>query len=180
MSDLKSIAPKNRLMPIGCCHFSLSRQLRKLGKTPARPLIFWISFRGRGSVRDCSGNFSGCSPPAQSQGLQRADQARSVLGTGEPRMHEVKQITDLCGSQCSVSRRAPMLSGPKQARRLSLSQTGAADVGDAQDAVNHDHGTLLPSHTIISSGNQCVVRITKAAGRSANTSIIFDIFPRST
>ncbi|HEY7713983.1 MAG TPA: Xaa-Pro peptidase family protein [Candidatus Binatia bacterium] len=163
------------------------RKLRKLGKTPTIVDILDLLFRERG-IRSLI-------VPANFPALL-ADQLRvkgySVQIKRDPfwperelkDSQEVKQITEsLRVARLGLEAGIRTLKRTKTKRDGYLYLNGARLTSEMlKTAVNTTIMAQgwLPSHTIISSGNQCVDPHHEGSGPiKANTSIIFDIFPRS-
>jgi Xaa-Pro aminopeptidase len=188
MSDLeidraKRQARADRVLSLS--HYQ--RKLRKLGKAPSFVEVLDLLFRERG-IRSVivPANFS----------TLLADQLRakgfSVQVKRDPfftereikNSQEVRQIAEslrvaVLGLQAGIR----VLKKTKFGRDGYLYINGAKLTSETlKTAVNTTIMAQgwLPSHTIISSGNQCVDPHHEGTGPiRANTSIIFDIFPRS-
>jgi Xaa-Pro aminopeptidase len=163
------------------------KKLRKLGKAPAMADILDLLFRERG-IRSLvvPANFSALLADqlrAKGYSVQiRRDPfwaEREIKDTGE-----VKQIAE----SLRVARLG-LEAGIRTLRRTKTKRDGYLYLNGTRltsemlkTAVNTTIMAQgwLPSHTIISSGNQCVDPHHEGSGPiKANTSIIFDIFPRS-
>jgi Xaa-Pro aminopeptidase len=189
MSDLEIDRAKKQAKADRVLSLSLyQRKLRKLGKSPAGAIdILDLLFRERG-IRSLivPANFSALlSDQLRAKGYSvqiKRDPFWLRRETKNPT--EVKQITE--------SLRIARLGLEAGIRMLKRTTT-------KRDGYLYLHGTRLtsemlktavnttimaqgwlPSHTIISSGNQCVDPHHEGSGPiKANSSIIFDIFPRS-
>ena len=189
MSDLEIDRAKKQAKADRVLSLSLyQRKLRKLGKSPAGTIdILDLLFRER-AIRSLI-------VPANFSALL-ADQLRakgfSVQIKRDPfwpkretkNSTEVKQITE----SLQVARLG-LEAGIRMLKRTTTKRDGYLYLNGARltsemlkSAVNTTIMAQgwLPSHTIISSGNQCVDPHHEGTGPiKANTSIIFDIFPRS-
>jgi Xaa-Pro aminopeptidase len=188
MSDLEVDRAKKQARVDRVLSLSLyQNKLRKLGKTPTMIDILDMLFRERG-IRSLvvPANFS----------VLLADQLRAkryrVQIQRDPfwperetkSSREVKQITE----SLRVARLG-LEAGIRLLKRTKANRDGYLYLNSARltsemlkTAVNTTIMAQgwLPSHTIISSGNQCVDPHHEGSGPiKANTSIIFDIFPRS-
>ena len=189
MSDLEIDRAKKQAKADRVLSLSLyQRKLRKLGKSPAGVIdIFDLLFRER-AIRSLI-------VPANFSALL-ADQLRakgySVQIKRDPfwpkretkNKLEVKQITEsLRIARLGLEAGIRMLKRTTAKRDGYLYLNGTRLTSEMlKTAVNTTIMAQgwLPSHTIISSGNQCVDPHHEGSGPiKANTSIIFDIFPRS-
>ncbi len=189
MSDLEIDRAKKQAKADRVLSLSLyQRKLRKLGKSPAGVIdIFDLLFRER-AIRSLI-------VPANFSALL-ADQLRakgySVQIKRDPfwpkretkNKLEVKQITEsLRIARLGLEAGIRMLKRTTAKRDGYLYLHGTRLTSEMlKTAVNTTIMAQgwLPSHTIISSGNQCVDPHHEGTGPiKANTSIIFDIFPRS-
>ncbi|HEX6801879.1 MAG TPA: Xaa-Pro peptidase family protein [Candidatus Binatia bacterium] len=189
MSDLEIDRAKKQAKADRVLSLSLyQRKLRKLGKSPAGVIdIFDLLFRER-AIRSLI-------VPANFSALL-ADQLRakgySVQIKRDPfwpkretkNKLEVKQITEsLRIARLGLEAGIRMLKSTTAKRDGYLYLNGTRLTSEMlKTAVNTTIMAQgwLPSHTIISSGNQCVDPHHEGSGPiKANTSIIFDIFPRS-
>jgi Xaa-Pro aminopeptidase len=188
MSDLeidraKRQARADRVLSLS----SYQRKLRKLGKVPSLIEILDLLFRERG-IRSLI-------VPANFSALL-ADQLRakgfSVQIKRDPFFAEREIKNDEEVRQIAESLRVAVLgleAGIRTLKRTKFGRDGYLYLNGAKltsetlkTAVNTTIMAQgwLPSHTIISSGNQCVDPHHEGTGPiKANTSIIFDIFPRS-
>ncbi len=188
MSDLEIDRAKKQAHADRVLSLSLyQRKLRKLGKTPATTIdILDLVFRERG-IRSLivPANFSALlTDQLRAKGYSVQIKRDPFWAQRETKNAvEVKQITE--------SLRIAVLGLEAGIRMLKRTQTrdgylylnGARLTSEMlKTAVNTTIMAQgwLPSHTIISSGNQCVDPHHEGSGPiKANTSIIFDIFPRS-
>ncbi len=164
------------------------RRLRKLGKTPAGVIdVLDLIFRERG-IRSLivPANFSALlldQLRAKGYSVQiKRDPFWPQRETKNSR--EVKQIAEsLRIARLGLEAGIRMLKRTKTKRDGYLYLNGTRLTSEMlKTAVNTTIMAQgwLPSHTIISSGNQCVDPHHEGSGPvTANTSIIFDIFPRS-
>jgi Xaa-Pro aminopeptidase len=189
MSDLeidraKKQADVDRVLSLS----AYQRKLRKLGKTPAGMIdILDLLFRERG--------IRALIVPANFSALL-ADQLRakgySVQIKRDPFWPEREAKDRLEVAQITESLRVARLgleAGIRMLKRTRTKHDGYLYLNGTRltsemlkTAVNTTIMAQgwLPSHTIISSGNQCVDPHHEGSGPiKANTSIIFDIFPRS-
>jgi Xaa-Pro aminopeptidase len=188
MSDLeidraKRQARADRMLSLS----QYQRKLRKLGKVPTFIEILDLLFRERG-IRSLI-------VPANFSALL-ADQLRakgfSVQIKRDPFFAEREIKNDQEVRQIAESLRIARLgleAGIRTLKRTKFGRDGFLYLNGAKltsetlkTAVNTTIMAQgwLPSHTIISSGNQCVDPHHEGTGPiKANTSIIFDIFPRS-
>jgi Xaa-Pro aminopeptidase len=188
MSDLeidraKSQARADRVLSLS----QYQRKLRRLGKTPTTVDILDLLFRERG-IRSLI-------VPANFSALL-ADQLRakgfSVQIKRDPFFAEREIKNDQEVRQISESLRVARLgleAGIRTLKRTRFGRDGYLYLNGAKltsetlkTAVNTTIMAQgwLPSHTIISSGNQCVDPHHEGTGPiKAHASIIFDIFPRS-
>jgi len=189
MSDLEIDRAKKQAHVDRVLSLSLyQRKLRKLGKAPAAMIdILDLLFRERG-IRSLI-------VPANFSALL-ADQLRakgySVQIKRDPFWSQRETKNDSEVKQITESLRIARLgleAGIRVLRRTRVKRDGYLYLNGARltsemlkTAVNTTIMAQgwLPSHTIISSGNQCVDPHHEGSGPiKANTSIIFDIFPRS-
>jgi len=189
MSDLEIDRAKKQAKADRVLSLSLyQRKLRKLGKSPAGVIdILDLIFRERG-IRTLI-------VPANFSALL-ADQLRakgySVQIKRDPFWPKRETKNNLEVKQISESLRIARLgleAGIRALKRTTTKRDGYLYLSGVRltsemlkTAVNTTIMAQgwLPSHTIISSGNQCVDPHHEGAGPiKANTSIIFDIFPRS-
>lgn len=188
MSDLEIDRAKKQASVDRVLSLSLyQKKLRKLGRTPTLVEILDLLFRERG-IRSLvvPANFS----------VLLADQLRARRYTVEIRRdpfwperetknsREVRQIAEsLRVARLGLEAGIRMLKRTKAKQDGFLYLNGARLTSETlKTAVNTTIMAQgwLPSHTIISSGNQCVDPHHEGSGPiKANTSIIFDIFPRS-
>lgn len=163
------------------------KKLRKLGRTPTMADILELLFRERG-IRSLvvPANFPALlSDQLRAKGLAVQIKRDPFWDERETKnAREVKQITEslriaVLGLQAGIH----MLKRTKIKRDGYLYLNGARLTSEMlKTAVNTTIMAQgwLPSHTIISSGNQCVDPHHEGSGPvKVNTSIIFDIFPRS-
>lgn len=188
MSDLEIDRAKRQAQADRVLSLSLyQRKLRKLGKAAAAIDIVDLIFRERG-IRSLivPANFSallldqlrakGYSVQIKRDPFWPARETKNNL--------EVKQITEsLRIARLGLEAGIRMLKRTKTKRDGYLYLNGMRLTSEMlKTAVNTTIMAQgwLPSHTIISSGNQCVDPHHEGTGPvKANTSIIFDIFPRS-
>jgi len=189
MSDLELDRAKKQAHADRVLSLSLyQKKLRKLGKAPAAIIdIIDLIFRERG-IRSLivPANFSallldqlrakGYSVQIKRDPFWPQRETKNSL--------EVKQITEsLRIARLGLEAGIRMLKRTKTKRDGYLYLNGARLTSEMlKTAVNTTIMAQgwLPSHTIISSGNQCVDPHHEGTGPiKANTSIIFDIFPRS-
>jgi Xaa-Pro aminopeptidase len=188
MSDLEIDRAKRQARAgrvLSMSHYQ--RKLRKLGKVPTVVEILDVLFRERG-IRSLI-------VPANFSALL-ADQLRakgfSVQIKRDPFFAEREIKNNQEVRQIAASLRVAVLgleAGIRTLRRTKFGRDGYLYLNGAKltsetlkTAVNTTIMAegWLPSHTIISSGNQCVDPHHEGTGPiKANTSIIFDIFPRS-
>ena len=188
MSDLEIDRAKKQARADHVLSLSLyQRKLRKMGRTPAMIDILDLLFRER-SIRRLV-------VPANFSALY-ADQLRakgySVQIKRDPFFaeREVKTATEV--KHIAESLRVARLgleAGIRTLKRTNTKRDGYLYLNGARltsetlkTAVNTTIMAQgwLPSHTIISSGNQCVDPHHEGSGPiKAHSSIIFDIFPRS-
>ena len=188
MSDLeidraKKQANADRVLSLSLCQ----RKLRRMGRTPAMIDILDLLFRER-SIRRLV-------VPANFSALY-ADQLRakgySVQIKRDPFFSERETKTGAEVKYIAESLRVARLgleAGIRTLKRTKIKRDGYLYLNGARltsetlkTAVNTTIMAQgwLPSHTIISSGNQCVDPHHEGSGPiKAHTSIIFDIFPRS-
>ena len=189
MSDLEIDRAKKQAKADGVLSLSLyQRKLRKLGKSPAGVIdILNLLFRERG-IRSLI-------VPANFSALL-ADQLRakgySVQIKRDPFWPHREIKNNLEVKQISESLRVARMgleAGIRMLKRTVTKRDGYLYLNGTRltsemlkTAVNTTIMAQgwLPSHTIISSGNQCVDPHHEGTGPiKAHTSIIFDIFPRS-
>jgi Xaa-Pro aminopeptidase len=189
MSDLEIDRAKKQAHADRVLSLSLyQRKLRKLGKTPVTTIdVLDLLFRERGiRALIVPANF-----PALLTDQLRA-KGYSVQIKRDPfwprreikNSTEIKQITEsLRIARLGLEAGIRMLKRTKTKRDGYLYLNGARLTSEMlKTAVNTTIMAQgwLPSHTIISSGNQCVDPHHEGSGPiKADSSIIFDIFPRS-
>ena len=189
MSDLEIDRAKKQAKADRVLSLSLyQRKLRKLGKSPAGAIdILDLLFRERG-IRSLivPANFSALlSDQLRAKGYSvqiKRDPFWPRRETKNPT--EVKQITEsLRIARLGLEAGIRMLKRTTTKRDGYLYLNGSRLTSELlKTAVNTTIMAQgwLPSHTIISSGNQCVDPHHEGSGPiKANSSIIFDIFPRS-
>ena len=189
MSDLeidraKKQAKADRVLSLSL----LQRKLRKLGKPAPAPIdVLDLLFRQR-AIRSLvvPANFSALlSDQLRAKGYSVQIKRDPFWPTRETKNKlEVKQITEsLRIARLGLEAGIRMLKRTKAKRDGYLYLNGSRLTSEMlKTAVNTTIMAQgwLPSHTIISSGNQCVDPHHEGTGPiKANTSIIFDIFPRS-
>jgi Xaa-Pro aminopeptidase len=188
LSDLEIDRAKKQARVDRVLSLSLyQKKLRKLGKTPTMADILDLLFRERG-VRALvvPANFPALfSDQLRAKGFSVHVKRDPFWDERETKNNrEVTQITEslrvaALGLQAGIR----MLKRTKSKRDGYLYLNGARLTSEMlKTAVNTTIMAQgwLPSHTIISSGNQCVDPHHEGSGPvKANTSIIFDIFPRS-
>jgi Xaa-Pro aminopeptidase len=188
LSDLEVDRAKKQARVDRVLSLSLyQKKLRKLGKQPTMIDILDMLFRERGiRVLVVPANFPALiADQLRAKGYKlhvRRDPFWPERETKSSR--EVKQITE----SLRVARRG-LEAGIRMLKRTRAKRDGYLYLNGARltsemlkTAVNTTIMAQgwLPSHTIISSGNQCVDPHHEGSGPvKANTSIIFDIFPRS-
>jgi Xaa-Pro aminopeptidase len=163
------------------------KKLRKLGKQPTMSDILDMLFRERGiRALVVPANFSVLlADQLRAKGYKVHIQRDPFWPERETKsIREVKQITE----SLRVARRG-LEAGIRMLKRTRRKRDGYLYLNGARltsemlkTAVNTTIMAQgwLPSHTIISSGNQCVDPHHEGSGPiKADTSIIFDIFPRS-
>jgi len=188
MSDLEIDRAKKQAKADRVLSLSLyQRKLRKLGKTPGIIDILDLLFRERG-IRTLivPANFSALlADQLRAKGFSVQIKRDPFWPKRETKNNlEVKQITEsLHIATLGLEAGIRMLKRTTTKRDGYLYLNGARLTSEMlKTAVNT---TIMaqgwvPSHTIISSGNQCVDPHNEGSGPvKANTSIIFDIFPRS-
>jgi Xaa-Pro aminopeptidase len=188
MSDLEVDRAKKQARVDRVLSLSLyQNKLRKLGKTPTMIDILDMLFRERG-IRSLvvPANFSVLlADQLRAKGYKVQIQRDPFWPERETKSsREVKQITEsLRVARLGLEAGIRMLKRTKAKRDGYLYLNGARLTSEMlKTAVNTTIMAQgwLPSHTIISSGNQCVDPHHEGSGPiKANTSIIFDIFPRS-
>jgi Xaa-Pro aminopeptidase len=188
MSDLEIDRAKKQARVDRVLSVSLYQaKLRKLGKTPTMIDILDMLFRERG-IRSLvvPANFSVLlADQLRAKGYKVQIQRDPFWPERETKSsREVKQITEsLRVARLGLEAGIRMLKRTKAKRDGYLYLNGARLTSEMlKTAVNTTIMAQgwLPSHTIISSGNQCVDPHHEGSGPiKANTSIIFDIFPRS-
>ena len=188
MSDLeidraKKQAHADRVLSLS----DYQRKLRKLGKTPTTIDVLDLLLRERG-IRSLvvPANFSALlTDQLRAKGYSVQIKRDPFWAEREIKNNtEIKQITEslrIAGLGLEAGIR--MLKRTRAKRDGYLYLNGARLTSEMlKTAVNTTIMAQgwLPSHTIISSGNQCVDPHHEGSGPiKANTSIIFDIFPRS-
>ena len=188
LSDLEVDRAKKQARVDRVLSLSLyQKKLRKLGKQPTMIDILDMLFRERGiRALVVPANFPALiADQLRAKGYKlhvRRDPFWPERETKSSR--EVKQITE----SLRVARRG-LEAGIRMLKRTRAKRDGYLYLNGARltsemlkTAVNTTIMAQgwLPSHTIISSGNQCVDPHHEGSGPvKANTSIIFDIFPRS-
>ncbi len=189
LSDLEIDRAKKQAQVDRVLSLSLyQRKLRKLGKTPIGIIdILDLLFRERG-VRSLivPANFPALlSDQLRTKGYSVQIKRDPFWAERETKYRlEVKHITDsLRVARLGLDAGIRMLKHTKFKRDGYLYLNGTRLTSEMlKTAVNTTIMAQgwLPSHTIISSGNQCVDPHHEGSGPiKANTSIIFDIFPRS-
>src|SRR5262245_10369277 len=189
MSDLEIDRAKKQAHVDRVLSLSLyQRKLRKLGKAPAAMIdILDLLFRERG-IRSLivPANFSALlADQLRAKGYSVQIKRDPFWSQRETKNDsEVKQITEsLRIARLGLEAGIRVLRRTRAKRDGYLYLNGARLTSEmlktAVDTTIMAQG-WLPSHTIISSGNQCVDPHHEGSGPiKANTSIIFDIFPRS-
>ena len=188
MSDLEIDRAKKQARVNRVLSLSLyQRRLRKLGKAPTTVDVLDLIFRERG-IRSLivPANF-----PALLSDQLRA-KGFSVQIKRDPFFAEREIKNDREVRQITESLRVARLgleAGIRMLKRAKIGRDGYLYIGGAKvtsemlkTAVNTTMMAQgwVPSHTIISSGNQCVDPHHEGTGPvKAHTSVIFDIFPRS-
>ena len=189
MSDLEIDRAKKQAKADRVLSLSLyQRKLRKHGKSPAGVIdILDLLFRERG-IRSLivPANFSALlADQLRAKGYSVQIKRDPFWPTRETKNKlEVKQITEsLRVARLGLEAGIRMLKRTRAKRDGYLYLNGTRLTSEMlKTAVNTTIMAQgwLPSHTIISSGNQCVDPHHEGSGPiKANTSIIFDIFPRS-
>lgn len=189
MSDLEIDRAKKQAHVDRVLSLSLyQRKLRKLGKAPVAMVdILDLLFRERG-IRSLivPANFSALiADQLRAKGYSVQIKRDPFWAQRETKNNnEVKQITEsLRIATLGLEAGIRTLKRTKTKRDGYLYLNGARLTSEMlKTAVNTTIMAQgwLPSHTIISSGNQCVDPHHEGSGPiKANTSIIFDIFPRS-
>jgi Xaa-Pro aminopeptidase len=188
MSDLEIDRAKKQARVDRVLSLSLyQKKLRKLGKSPTMVDILDLLFRERG-IRSLvvPANFPALlSDQLRAKGFSVQIKRDPFWEERETKNNrEVKQITEsLRVATLGLEAGIRMLKRTKTQRDGYLYLNGARLTSEMlKTAVNTTIMAQgwLPSHTIISSGNQCVDPHHEGSGPiKANTSIIFDIFPRS-
>jgi len=189
MSDLEIDRAKKQADVDHVLSLSLyQRKLRKLGKSPAGMIdILDLLFRERG-IRSLivPANFSALlTDQLRAKGFSVQIKRDPFWAERETKNRlEVAQITEsLRVARVGLEAGIRMLKRTKTKRDGYLYLNGTRLTSEMlKTAVNTTIMAQgwLPSHTIISSGNQCVDPHHEGSGPiKANTSIIFDIFPRS-
>ena len=188
MSDLEIDRAKKQASVDRVLSLSLyQKKLRKLGKTPTMIDILDLVLRERG-IRSLvvPANFSVLlADQLRAKGYRiqiRRDPFWPERETKNSR--EVRQITEsLRVARLGLEAGIRMLKRTETKRDGYLYLNGSRLTSEMlKSAVNTTIMAQgwLPSHTIISSGNQCVDPHHEGSGPiKANTSVIFDIFPRS-
>lgn len=188
MSDLEIDRAKKQADVDRVLSFSqYQKKLRNLGKTPTLVDILDLLFRERG-IRSLvvPANFPALlSDQLRAKGFSvqiKRDPFWEERETKNSR--EVKQISDsLRVARLGLEAGIRLLKRSRSKRDGYLYLNGTRLTSEMlKTAVNTTIMAQgwLPSHTIISSGNQCVDPHHEGSGPiKANTSIIFDIFPRS-
>jgi Xaa-Pro aminopeptidase len=163
------------------------RKLRKLGKVPTFIEVLDLLFRERG-IRSLivPANFSALlADQLRAKGFSLQIKRDPFFAEREIKNNEeVRQITEsLRVARLGLEAGIRILKRTKFGRDGYLYLNGAKLTSETlKTAVNTTIMAQgwLPSHTIISSGNQCVDPHHEGTGPiKAHTSIIFDIFPRS-
>jgi Xaa-Pro aminopeptidase len=189
MSDLEIDRAKKQAHVDRVLSLSLyQRKLRKLGKAPAGMIdILDLLFRERG-IRSLivPANFSALlTDQLRAKGFSVQIKRDPFWAEREAKNRvEVQQITEsLRVARLGLEAGIRMLKRTQTKRDGYLYLNGTRLTSEMlKTAVNTTIMAQgwLPSHTIISSGNQCVDPHHEGSGPiKANTSIIFDIFPRS-
>jgi Xaa-Pro aminopeptidase len=188
LSDLEVDRAKKQARVDRVLSLSLyQKKLRKLGKQPTMSDILDMLFRERGiRALVVPANFSVLlADQLRAKGYKVHIQRDPFWPERETKsIREVKQITE----SLRVARRG-LEAGIRMLKRTQRKRDGYLYLNGARltsemlkTAVNTTIMAQgwLPSHTIISSGNQCVDPHHEGSGPiKADTSIIFDIFPRS-
>ena len=188
MSDLEIDRAKKQAKADRVLSLSLyQRKLRKLGKTPGIIDILDLLFRERGiRALIVPANFSALlADQLRAKGFSVQIKRDPFWPKRETKNNlEVKQIT-----QSLHVAKLGLEAGIRMLKRTTMKRDGYLYLNGTRltsemlkTAVNTTIMAQgwLPSHTIISSGNQCVDPHNEGSGPvKANTSIIFDIFPRS-
>ena len=188
LSDLEVDRAKKQARVDRVLSLSLyQKKLRKLGKQPTMIDILDMLFRERGiRALVVPANFSVLlADQLRAKGYKVHIQRDPFWPERETKSsREVKQITE----SLRVARRG-LEAGIRMLKRTRAKRDGYLYLNGARltsemlkTAVNTTIMAQgwLPSHTIISSGNQCVDPHHEGSGPvKADTSIIFDIFPRS-
>ena len=163
------------------------RKLRRAGRPTTMIGILELLFRER--------NIRSLTVPANFSALladQLRDKGFNLEITPDPffpereikRAHEVRHIAESLqvaklGLDAGIRMLKKTKAGPDGYLYLNSSKLTSETLKTAVNTTIMAQG-WLPSHTIISSGNQCVDPHHEGTGPiKANTSIIFDIFPRS-
>jgi Xaa-Pro aminopeptidase len=188
MSDLEIDRARKQARVDRVLSLSLyQRRLRKLGKTPTTVDILDLLFRERG-IRSLMvpANFSALlSDQLRAKGFSVQIKRDPFFAQREIKnAREVRRIADsLRVARLGLEAGIRLLKRSKIGRDGYLYVNGAKVTSEMlKTAVNT---TIMaqgwvPSHTIISSGNQCVDPHHEGTGPvKAHTSVIFDIFPRS-
>ena len=188
MSDLEIDRAKKQARVDRVLSLSLfQRKLRQLGKPAAMIDILDLLFRERG-IRSLvvPANFSALlSDQLRAKGYSVQIKRDPFWAERETKNAiEVAQIREsLCVARLGLEAGIRMLKRTRTKRDGYLYLNGSRLTSEMlKTAVNTTIMAQgwLPSHTIISSGNQCVDPHHEGSGPiRANTSIIFDIFPRS-
>ena len=188
MSDLEIDRAKKQARVDRVLSLSLyQKKLRKLGKSPTMVDILDLLFRERG-IRSLvvPANFPALlSDQLRAKGFSVRIKRDPFWDERETKNNrEVKQITEsLRVAALGLNAGIRMLKRTKTKRDGFLYLNGTRLTSEMlKTAVNTTIMAQgwLPSHTIISSGNQCVDPHHEGSGPiRANASIIFDIFPRS-
>ncbi len=163
------------------------RKLRKLGKVPTFIEVLDLLFRERG-IRSLivPANFSALlADQLRAKGFSVQIKRDPFFAEREVKNNEeVRQITEslrvaVVGLQAGIRALKRTKFGRDGYLYLNGTKLTSETLKTAVNTTIMAQG-WLPSHTIISSGNQCVDPHHEGTGPiKANTSIIFDIFPRS-
>ncbi len=189
MSDLEIDRAKKQAKADRVLSLSLyQRKLRKRGKFPAGVIdILDLLFRERG-IRSLivPANFSALlADQLRARGYSVQVKRDPFWPTRETKNNlEVKHITESLrvarlGLEAGIRMLKRTVTKPNGYLYLNATRLTSEMLKTAVNTTIMAQG-WLPSHTIISSGNQCVDPHHEGTGPiKANTSIIFDIFPRS-
>ena len=186
MSDLEIDRAKNSPTWIECCPFAVPEKVAQAGNgQPGDDRCSRSALsRTEASAPYRSSDFPRCWRPAERQRVYRANQTGSFFARERKAADEVRHITEsLRVAKLGLEAGIRALKRTKIGRDGYLYLNGSRLTSETlKTAVNTTIMAQgwLPSHTIISSGNQCVDPHHEGTGPiKAHTSIIFDIFPRS-